>query len=454
MPEAMTWREMLAKSKIIFDEAKATLSNPDARAEDLAKFVTVKNDGTQEPGPMMKEARDLKGRAVQLKDIETVGIEGFMADIDKKNVPDTDANPLAFKKWNEFLYSIWQAGHNDPRIRKMDPRLSGAFMKDEDPKSHETKDMSGQSGAAGGFLIPAEFQATLMSAAAEASIVRRKATVIPMRRRQLDVPVLDQTATTAGQPHWFGGLRFYWAEEASAKTESDAAFRQISLVAHKLIGYTRVSDELLDDSAISLEAFFSGPLGFAGGVAWMEDYAFLRGNGAGQPLGIINAGATIVEPRAVANAIGVDDLADMLKDFLPSGRGEWCISQSAMSQMIQLSGPAANPSYFWLPALTGPGQGSIPGYLFGFPVRWTEKLPTLGSQGDILLCDCAYYLIGDRQATTVESTKYDRWVYDQTSWRVVHRVDGQPWLSAPLTLQDGTTQISPFVILGATGTGT
>ena len=66
------------------------------------------------------------------------------------------------------------------------------------------------------------------------------------------------------------------------------------------------------------------------------------------------------------------------------------------------------------------------------------------------LADFRYYLIGDRQATTIESTPYtDQWKYDLTSWRAVHRVDGQPWLSAPLTYQDGTVQVSPFVILGA-----
>jgi HK97 family phage major capsid protein len=86
-----------------------------------------------------------------------------------------------------------------------------------------------------------------------------------MARRQINLPVLDQTGTTAGVPHWFGGMRFYWAEEASAKTETDANFRQVSLVAHKLIGYTRASDELVDDSAISLDAFLSGPLALRSG---------------------------------------------------------------------------------------------------------------------------------------------------------------------------------------------
>ncbi len=33
------------------------------------------------------------------------------------------------------------------------------------------------------------------------------------------------------------------------------------------------------------------------------------------------------------------------------------------------------------------------------------------------------------------------------TWRVVERVDGQPWIEKPITLQDGTTQVSPFVAL-------
>ena len=32
---------------------------------------------------------------------------------------------------------------------------------------------------------------------------------------------------------------------------------------------------------------------------------------------------------------------------------------------------------------------------------------------------------------------------------MIHRVDGQPWLNAPLTYQDTTTQVSPFVALSS-----
>ena len=425
----MDWKDKLAESQRLFAEAKGILENKDASAEDRAKVETL-----------LTEARRQKAEAGQLKEIlETAtGIATEMATKEQeREVKKGDGRK--FGDWGEFLQAAYMAGKSN----KVDPRLSW-FKEDKGESGIEEKQMVESVGASGGFLVPTEFLAELQAVMAETAIVRGRATRIPMRRRQIDLPVLDQTGTTAGRPHWFGGMRFYWGEEASSKTLTTAEFKKVSLVAHKLIGYTRASDELVDDSAISLAAFLSGPLGFAGGVAWMEDYAFLQGTGVGQPLGVITAPATIVIPRAAQLAIGWADLASMMENFLPSGRGVWVITQSAMADLIQMTGPAGNPSYIWQPN----ARDGVPGYLLGLPVIWSEKVPRIGTQGDVVLADWRYYLIGDRQATTVESTQYDYWRYDQTSWRVVHRVDGQPWLSAPLTYQDGTTQVSPFVVLG------
>jgi hypothetical protein len=38
-------------------------------------------------------------------------------------------------------------------------------------------------------------------------------------------------------------------------------------------------------------------------------------------------------------------------------------------------------------------------------------------------------------------------IKNQMTWRVVERIDGQPWLDKPVTLQDAATQVSPFVVL-------
>lgn len=433
--------EMIAEARKLFSDAKAILENKSASAEDRAKVDEI-----------IKSAKSLQANAMQLKDIEeaatAIDVQAAADASAAKSAPDATVTGGSDKKgwgknWGEYLYQVWRAG-NPKIVAAPDPRL--VYFK-EVVQPGESKDMAENVGATGGFLVPPEFDMTLRAVMAETSLVRSRATIIRMARRQINIPVLDQTTTTAGQPHWFGGMNFYWAEEAEAKTEDDPNFRQIELVAHKIIGYTRASDELVADSAISLEDFLGGPLGMAGGIVWHEDYAFLRGTGAGQPLGIINAGATIVVPRAaVGNPIQYVDLVNMVESFLPNGQGIWIFNQTCMSNLLTLVDP--NGNYVWQPN----AREGMPTTLFGYPVYFTEKLPTVGNQGDVLLADLKYYLIGDRQATTIESTKFDRWRYDQTSWRAVHRVDGQPWLSTPLTLVDGATQISPFVILGAKST--
>ena len=425
----MDLKEKVERSKALYAQARSILENKDATAEDKAKVQGI-----------LAEAAALKADAVQMKNILTAAAEldGAIA-VEAREIADKglNAGSKAFTNWGEFLYCVALATKGTP-----DKRL--VAFEDDEPKSAKTTMQEGV-GQFGGFLVPTEQSTTMMSVVSENSLARAGgATVIPMRRRQIDMPILDQTGTTAGQPHWFGGMQFYWAEEGGLKTQSDPKFRQISLVAHKLIGYTRASDELLDDSAIGLDAFLGGPLGMAGGIGWMEDYAFLRGSGAGQPQGVLNAPATISIARTAVNPpVQYTDLVNMLENFLPTGTGAWYISQSLLSSLMVMQDPEGH--YIWTPS----ARDGVPTALLGFPVHFTEKLPAAGSAGDILLADWRYYLIGDRQATTIESTKFDRWQYDETSWRAVHRVDGQPWLNTPLTLADGSSQVSPFVQLGA-----
>lgn len=430
----MNWKDTLGQAQKLIDDATKLLVPDESGA--------ISPENAERAGKMIEDARALKGRAAQMKDVLALGAE-LAAEREAAQDPDTGAEPAAskakFKDWGSFLEAVYRAGHPNIKAPK-DPRLQ--WFKEDAPA--QTKVMQEATGAGGGFLVPVEQSEVMQAVQAEASIVRSRATIIRMRRRQLNVPVLNQTGTTSGIPHWFGGMQFYWAEEAAQKTSTDASFREATLVAHKLIGYTQASDELVDDAAISLSDFLSGPLGLSGGVTWMEDYAFLNGSGAGQPLGVINAGATLTQNRVATLSIGLADLAGMVGKFLPSGRGLWVYTQSALAQLIQLNGPSANPSYIWQPS----ARDGVPDMLFGMPAIRSEKVPLLGTAGDIGLYDFRYYLVGDRQATTVESTRFDQWAYDRTSWRVVHRVDGQPWLSAPLTYQDGTTQVSPFVILG------
>jgi HK97 family phage major capsid protein len=433
-----TYKEYIEEAKGMFDQAKALAAKDILTSEEDTTINQLVTDG-----------KALQAKALRLEDIERLA-DTALAKTVQEQPEDTSKwkrkDPTAFKDWAEYLHAAWWADHpknrsgHDPRLQIFDP----ADEKEE--SGHGKKDLAGNVGASGGFLIPGEFMAQLQAVIGETSIVQPRATVIRMRRRSISLPVLLQTATTANTPHWFGGIEFTYGEENEEKHESDPAFGAVTLSAKKLFGYTRSSDELVEDSAISLADFLSGPLGFAGGVAWWRDYQFLRGVGGGFPLGVINANATLHVHRNAQPNVQYVDLVAMMEAFLPSGRGVWVANQTTMSNFLTMVDPLGG--YIWHPNYSSGGiAGAIPGTIFGMPIIFTEKLPTIGNAGDVLLADFRYYLVGDRQAATVESTKFDRWRYDQTSWRVVDRHDGQPWLSAPLTLQDGTAQVSPFVIL-------
>lgn len=300
-------------------------------------------------------------------------------------------------------------------------------------------------GATGGFLVPAEFQARLLTVAATQTIVRPRAQIIRMNRRTVSIPALAQTEVVSGGFNWFGGIKTYYTPEGGQKGASQPSFRQITLTAHKMTGYTASSDELLDDSAISLQDFLMGDMGFPGAMAHQADYDYLQGDGVGKPKGVINSDATLVHPRETAGSIGYEDLTGMLAKAMPNTQLVWVITQSAMAELLNLQGPSGNPLYLWANAVSG-----APNTLLGYPVIFTDKLPPLGTQGDVLLAAFAYYLIGDRQAVTMDVSIHELFRNDQTSWRAFMRHDGQCWLDAPISYGRGEEvgQISPFVVLG------
>ena len=83
--------------------------------------------------------------------------------------------------------------------------------------------------------------------------------------------------------------------------------------------------------------------------------------------------------------------------------------------------------------------------------KWfvTEKVPTLGTSGDIGLYDLSYYIIGDRQDQRVDASPHVRFTTDETAWRFVERVDWQTMVDSPFTPYNGGATLSPFVQLSS-----
>jgi HK97 family phage major capsid protein len=305
--------------------------------------------------------------------------------------------------------------------------------------------MGESSGVTGGYLVPVEFYNKLLSIVSEEAILRSRAFVQPMAAATLQFPYLDVTTVqTAGTSPFFGGVVMNWTEEAQNRTETEPQFKQMELKAHELSGYAVSSNVLLQDAGFGLEKFLMTL--FAKAIAWHEDYAFLQGNGVGKPLGILTAKASLAVNRNTGGQVKFVDVANMLSKLLPSSLNKaiWVIHPYVLAQLVQLAD--AGGRVIWVPNQGG-AQQRVPGTLFGMDVLTTEKVPALGTKGDVMLVDPSMYVIGDRMQIEIAASEHVNFLKNQMTWRVVERVDGQPWLDNVITLQDGASTVSPFVIL-------
>jgi len=301
------------------------------------------------------------------------------------------------------------------------------------------------SGVTGGYIVPPDFYNALLSLAAEENTFRQRAFVQPMASATLQFPYLDiTTVQSAGVSPFFGGVQAYWTAEAQTRTETEPQFKMMELKANELSGYSVSSNILLQDAAFGLEKFLMVLFGRA--VAWFEEYAFLRGNGVGKPLGVQNAPAALKVNRNTASHFYFPDVAGMLASLLPSsyGKAAWYVSPSVVTDLLQLKDGANRAIFISIDqGITKPPVWK----LLNMPVNITEKVPALGTLGDVSLIDASLYVIGDRMQLEIAASEHVNFLKNQMTWRFVQRVDGQPWMDKPVTLQDATSQVSPFVIL-------
>jgi len=301
------------------------------------------------------------------------------------------------------------------------------------------------SGVTGGYTVPPEFYQQLQTIMAEQTFIRPRAFVVPMASATLQMPYLDiTTVQSAGVSPFFGGVQMSWTAEAQTRTETEPQFRQMELKAWELSGYTVSSNVLLQDSVMGLEQFLM--MLFAQSIAWFEEYAFLQGNGVGKPQGMLSAPAAIPVTRNTPTSVLFVDVATMWSKLLPMswGKAIWTFSPTVVPQLLQLKDGNGRAIFISIDQ----GITKTPTWsLLGRPAYPTEKVPALGTKGDLMLLDPGLYVIGDRMSIEIAASEHVNFLKNQMTWRVVERVDGQPWLSAPVTLQDTTTQVSPFVVL-------
>lgn len=327
--------------------------------------------------------------------------------------------------------------HATSKGTNMDPRLRAAALGGNESVDSE-----------GGFLVAPEFAPGVWQRTYEASALASRCFDQPMTKsNRLVVNAVDEDSRADGS-RW-GGIASFWLGESGTYTSSQPKFRQMELIAKKLIALTYATEEqLVDGPAFAAYVDKVVPLE----LAFRVDDAIFNGTGAGMPLGFMNSGALLTVAKASGDTgavISNTDVFAMWKRRFVGASSDlvWLINQDIEDQLWNLtrgSGTAVELLY------TGPGQrGNNSGYgvMMGKPVIPVEYAATLGTPGDIVLVSLSQYYLARRSDVQMDTSIHVQFLTDQQAFRWKLRIDGQPAWKKPLTPKNGSNTQSPFIAL-------
>ncbi len=123
----------------------------------------------------------------------------------------------------------------------------------------------------GGYLVPDEFEHTLVTALEEENLFRSIARIIQTASGDRKIPISASKGEAA------------WIDEEGTYPESDDSFGQVTISAYKLGTIIKVSEELINDSVFDIESYIATE--FARRIGAKEEAAFFTGGRIGQAAG-------------------------------------------------------------------------------------------------------------------------------------------------------------------------
>ena len=293
---------------------------------------------------------------------------------------------------DEYKGSFWNA----MRVKAPMPSVLNALQEGTDSE--------------GGYLVPDEFERTLVEALEEENVFRTLAHVIKTSSGDRKIPVVASKGSAS------------WVDEEGAYQESDDAFSQVSIGAYKLGTMIKVSEELLADSVFDLEAYISKE--FARRIGAREEESFFNGDGKGKPLGILAAtgGAEVGVTAASATAITADEVIDLFYSLKAPYRKNavWLLNDATVKQIRKLKDSTGQ--YLWQPSLVA----GTPDTILGRPVKTSAFMPTAAAGAKtIAFGDFKYYWIADRQGRTFKKLSELYAANGQVGFMGTQRVDGK-----------------------------
>lgn len=338
-----------------------------------------------------------------------------------------------FKSWDNFLRTGWTQ-HKSAEWQAQHASVYKAVQ-----------GMSVNTGEDGGFLVMPEYASGILERVYANDLFSRTDNY-SVGGNQLVFTRNAEVSRANGSRH--GGMRGYWVGEGGTITKSKPTVNQLTLRLKKLAVVVYLTDELIADAGPAAAQYVTRKA--AEEFNFMLGDALFNGTGAGQPLGMLNAGALLSiakETGQAASTIVVENIDKMwARRHVSNGNWAWYHNQDCGPQLDQLAqdvGTGGVPLY-----RTGNQVAqAAPQTLKGAPRVETEFNATVGTQGDLMLADMSQIVSITKGGISQEASIHVEFLTDQTALRFIMRVDAQPWEASPLTPYKGSNTQASFLAL-------
>lgn len=299
----------------------------------------------------------------------------------------------------------------------------------------------------GSFLVQKDFNNDLLSSVFAPGTLPAMCRRFPISGNSNGIKIngVDEKSRVNGSR--YGGVLGYWLTEAAEITASKPKFRQVELTLKKQAALVYATDELLSD-APALEAFIREAA--PAELRFRLQDAIINGTGTGQPLGIMNSGCLVTVNKESGQTTGIqaENIVKMYARHMPSQNPNlaWLVNRNVLPSLYTMSlsvGTGGAPIFQPAGGLSGKPYNTI----LGIPVMVVEQCQSLNTTGDIILADMSSYLLAEKGGVESAVSIHVKFIYDESVFRFVMRVDGQPALSSSITPFKGSDTVSPFVAL-------
>lgn len=282
--------------------------------------------------------------------------------------------------------------------------------------TEELKYLRQADNAQGGYLAPAEYANEIIKKITEVSPVRSVARVITTSSKEINFP--KRTGLVSGG----------WVGEGQTASQSNSTYGEETIKAEKLMVYTDISFELLNDSAFNMRNEITSDI--AEDMARIEGSAFINGNGVNKPFGLLSASGVGETNSGSASALTGDSLYTIQGEIPVGYNLAWMFNRKTLNAHIRTLKDTYG-QYLFVPSL---GISDIPNTVAGLPYVLANDMPDVGAGtfpiilGDYRKC---YYIVDNVNFELIEDP-YTQATSGKRRFIVYKRTGGQVVLTEGL----------------------